>query len=44
MSFTASPKRKRVDKRDSAKSFNKSADKTQAKNVAPPPMRGGWRL
>lgn len=37
-------KRKSVDKTKSAKSFRQKAATTKRINVAPPPMRGGWRL
>jgi len=37
-------KRKPVNKTESAKSFRQKSTRTKAINVAPPPMRGGWRL
>lgn len=36
--------RGRVNKRGSARSFRKSTTRTKAPNMAPPPMRGGFRL
>lgn len=33
-----------TNKRKSAKKFRKTASKTRAANMAPPPMRGGYRL
>ena len=41
---SGSPKRKSVNKTKAARSFNHDASHTDAKNLAPPPMRGGWRL
>lgn len=37
-------KRHSVNKRSAARSFNKSVGKTKAINIAPRPMRGGYRL
>lgn len=37
-------KRSHVNKRHSAKKFAKHTRKTKAANMAPMPMRGGWRL
>lgn len=36
-------RRRRVNKKTSAKSFNRQASKTQKRNVAGKPMRGGIR-
>lgn len=36
--------RKPVNKHQSANKFRKGAGKTKKPNVAPPPMRGGYRL
>lgn len=33
-----------VSKRGSARSFRRSATRTARANIAPPPMRGGFRL
>jgi hypothetical protein len=37
-------KRNPVNKKSSAKSFKKSHSKVKKINVAPPPLRGGYRL
>lgn len=37
-------KRQSVNKSKSAKNFRAKSGKTKAANVAPPPMRGGYRL
>lgn len=37
-------KRKRVNQRKSQRKFTKHALETNRKNVAPPPMRGGYRI
>lgn len=37
-------RRHHVNKRSSAKSFRRHAHHTKAANMAPPPMRGGYRL
>lgn len=37
-------RRKRMPKAKSKKLFTKTAQKTNKKNVAPPPQRGGYRL
>lgn len=37
-------KRKPVKKGSSSRSFNNSQKKTKVVNVAPPPMRGGYRM
>ena len=37
-------KRFKVNKRKSARKFNKQSSVTRAANIAPPPMRGGYRL
>jgi len=36
--------RRPVNKRASARTFRKSMSRTKAANMAPMPMRGGWRL
>jgi hypothetical protein len=36
--------RQSVSKRGSAKQFRKHASRTKSANIAPPPMRGGYRL
>lgn len=36
--------RRHVNKHHSAKSFRRQVGKTKSINVAPPPMRGGFRL
>lgn len=36
--------RRPVNKRRSAKQFRRNISKTKRANVAPPPMRGGYRL
>lgn len=36
--------RSRVNKGRSAAQFRRQAGKTKARNIAPPPMRGGYRL
>lgn len=36
--------RKKADKHSSAKRFRSDAGRTKAPNMAPPPMRGGFRL
>jgi hypothetical protein len=36
--------RQSVSKRGSAKKFRGHASRTKAANLAPPPMRGGYRL
>lgn len=40
---TSSPKRKSVNKKASAKAFNRASKRTNHKNTASKPMRGGWR-
>lgn len=37
-------KRYNVNKRGSANHFNHKSSRTKAINIAPPPMRGGYRL
>lgn len=37
-------KRKKISMRKSKKLFAKTADRIHRKNVAPPPMRGGYAL
>lgn len=37
-------KRRPLDKSKSKSMFSKHASKTLKKNVAPPPMRGGFRI
>lgn len=37
-------KRFRISKRKSIRSFGKHALRTRAVNMAPPPMRGGYRI
>lgn len=37
-------KRRSVNKNKSAKNFRSKIGKTKAANIAPPPMRGGYRL
>lgn len=37
-------KRMAVNKGRSARNFRKNTERTKAANVAPPPMRGGYRL
>lgn len=37
-------KRAPVNKHDSARSFRRKTEKTARANVAPPPMRGGYRF
>ena len=37
-------KRRPVSKRGSARSFRKKVGRTKRMNVAPPPMRGGFRI
>ena len=37
-------KRKKMSRKSSRKSFRKSASMTHRRNLAPPPMRGGFRL
>jgi len=39
-----SMKRKPVNKKASSRTFNSSQKKTKVVNVAPPPMRGGYRM
>ena len=36
--------RHRVNKRSSSSSFRHKSARTKAINIAPPPMRGGYRL
>lgn len=36
--------RQKVNKAKSLREFSRQAHKTKAINLAPPPMRGGWRL
>lgn len=36
--------RQHVNKAHSAKAFSKGVGRTKRINIAPPPMRGGWRL
>lgn len=38
------PARYSVNKSRGAKKFRKQVGRTNVKNVAPPPMRGGYRL
>lgn len=38
------PARYSVNKARSAKKFRRQVSRTNIKNVAPPPMRGGYRL
>lgn len=37
-------KRKKMSKRGSKAYFTRNARKTEVRNIAPPPMRGGIRL
>lgn len=37
-------KRSSVSKRGSAKQFRNNTSRTKGANIAPPPMRGGYRL
>lgn len=36
--------RNHVNKGSSARKFRSNVGRTKAANVAPPPMRGGWRM
>lgn len=38
------PARYSVNKNRGARKFRKQASRTNFKNIAPPPMRGGYRL
>lgn len=40
----ASMRRKPVNKRSSARQYNRNGGTTKAANTRPMPMRGGWRL
>lgn len=37
-------RRRRVNKRASARKFRRATQRTKLANVAPAPQRGGWRL
>lgn len=37
-------KRRSMNKRSAARQFNRATSRTKAINIAPPPMRGGYRL
>lgn len=37
-------RRMKVNKYQDKKRFNRKASKTRAVNIAPPPMRGGYRM
>lgn len=37
-------RRRKVNKRSSARKFRKQVSRTKAVNIAPPPSRGGYRM